>query len=233
MGLKVEYIRFIDDCIASHLGAMEGVRMLELGNQHVYDKKGRIEERTGKAYYTNRGCRHVSVDLNAEDGALPLDLSQRIEKPEWEGYFDVITNSGTTEHVEPFEAQYECFENIHRWLKVGGIVVHLVPDAHELERRGRWKKHCNNYYSLEFFRGLADANGYTMAASGIIDQLTAACLVKEADGPFMSDRAALLAGITRRSGGTQYLGINDAGFSRAQSAINKLRAFRKRVFRRD
>ena len=71
MGLKIEYIRFIDDCIASQLGSMQGLRMLELGNQHVDDKKGRVAEKTGKAYYTNRGCEHVSIDLNEEDGALP------------------------------------------------------------------------------------------------------------------------------------------------------------------
>lgn len=232
MGLKVEYIRFIDDCIAEHLGGAQGKRMLELGNQHVDDKKGRIPEKTGKAYYTNRGCEHVSIDLNAEDGSLPLDLSQRIEKPEWEGYFDIITNSGTTEHVEPFESQYECFENIHRWLKPGGIVVHIVPDAYELQRRGRWKNHCNYYYTLEFFQALADANAYRMSKSGIINQLAAACLVKETDRPFMADREALLAGITRKTGGTVYPGINDAGFTRTQSAIARLKAFRKKLFRR-
>lgn len=233
MGLKLEYIRFIDDCIAGHLGDTAGIHMLELGNQHVDDKKGRIAEKTGKEYYTNRGCHHLSVDLNAEDGALPLDLSKRIDKPEWDGYFDVITNSGTTEHVEPFESQYECFENIHRWQKLGGIVVHLVPDARELDRRGRWKNHCNNYYTLDFFQALADANGYRMTEAAIINQLACVCLVKERDEPFMDDREALLAGIERRSGGTQYLGINDAGFTRTQSAIARLKALRKTLFKRN
>ena len=232
MGLKIEYIRFIDDCIVTELGGMAGTNMLELGNQHIDEKRGRVAESTGKEYYTNRGCNHISVDLNAEDGALPLDLSRPIDKPEWQGFFDIVTNSGTTEHVEPFDSQYECFENIHNWMKVGGIAVHLVPDDHELVLRGRWKNHCNNYYSLAFFEALAEANNYRIATSALINQLICVCLVKEQEQPFMADREALLQHITRKSGGTLYFGINDAGFSRTQLFIARLRAFRKKLFRR-
>jgi hypothetical protein len=98
--------------------------------------------------------------------------------------------------------------NIHNCLKVGGISVHLVPDLDELEQRGRWKNHCNSYYTAGFFETLAALNGYTLVSSEVINGLRCACLRKNSDAPFSEDREALLAGIGRRSGGIVYSGIN-------------------------
>ena len=53
----------------------------------------------------NPGVQHTSFDLNAKHGALPVDLAQPIGDPRWLGVFDIVTNSGTSEHVEPLEAQ--------------------------------------------------------------------------------------------------------------------------------
>ncbi|HSR56104.1 MAG TPA: hypothetical protein VLN73_07665, partial [Alphaproteobacteria bacterium] len=118
------------------------------------------------------------------------------------------TNSGTTEHVEPFEAQYTCFMNIHDCLKTGGISIHLVPDLDELEQRGWWKNHSNNYYTHAFFAGLAELNGYTLVSSKVINGLRSACLRKNSDAPFTEDREAVLEHIGRRTGGVVYSGIN-------------------------
>ncbi len=143
MGLTREYLDFIEDCIRNTIGELSGKKMLELGNQHTMDDS--IPEKTGKTYFKNRDVNHISVDLNGLDGALKLNLSKPEQFLQWEGYFDIVTNSGTSEHVEPKSAQYECFLIIHDCLKVGGIAVHLVPDINELENKGCWKGHCNNY----------------------------------------------------------------------------------------
>ena len=150
MGLEPSYLDFIDECVAATLGELRGRRMLELGDQ-VIDHEA-IPEKTGKQYYENRGVLHTSFDLNGQNGALRVDLSRRIRKPAWLGAFDIITNAGTTEHVEPFEAQYICFLNIHNCLRGGGVAVSIVPDVGELDRHGAWKDHCNHYYSHEFSR---------------------------------------------------------------------------------
>ncbi len=206
MGLQPAYLDYIEECARSELGGLAGTRMLELGDQ-VISIEG-VAERTGKDYYENRGVAHVSFDLNGAHGALEVDLAQPIADPAWRGAFDIVTNSGTTEHVEPYEAQYTCFQNIHDCLKVGGISVHLVPDLDELEQRGAWRNHCNNYYTHGFFARLAELNGYRLVSSKVINGLRCACLRKNVDAPFTADREAVLAGIGRRFGGVVYSGIN-------------------------
>jgi hypothetical protein len=206
MGLQPGYLDYIQECVTSELGDMAGKRMLELGDQTI--GVAGIPERTGKEYYENRGVQHTSFDLNAKHGALPVDLAQPIEDPQWLGAFDIVTNSGTSEHVEPLDAQYACFMNIHDFLKVGGISIHLVPDLDELEQRGYWQSHCNNYYTHGFFALLAELNGYTLVSSKVINGLRCACLRKTTDAPFTENRDALLAEIGRKTGGVVYSGIN-------------------------
>lgn len=203
MGLRRSYLTFIRTSVESTIGAFDGTRMLELGNQRIA-RRAFAGARTGKAYYTRLGVEHTSLDFNGKDGAVPLDLSVEIDKPEWAGHFDIITNSGTTEHVEPFEAQYTCFKNLHAWLKPGGIAVHIVPAVEGLETTDRWTRHCNNYYSAAFFEMLARENDYELVASTVINHLRAACLRKSSDAPFMGDRSLFLSFVTRKEGGIDY-----------------------------
>jgi hypothetical protein len=209
MGLTPAYINFIQKCVEETLGDLKGKKMLELGNQHIAQARGLIREKTGKAYYANLGVEHISIDMNGKDGAIVLNLSKTIDRPEWMGYFDIITNAGTTEHVEPYESQYECFKNLHTWLKVGGIVIHINPAIEELESKGSWKNHCNNYYSRKFFEMLAQENRYEIIASTVINDLRSVCLRKRQEGPFMPDREKFLKHITRKDSGVVYFGIND------------------------
>lgn len=197
MGLTLTFIDYIEDCVQAALGELAGKRMLELGDQVIGDSEP-ISESTGKEYFENRGVLHTSFDLNGKHGALLVDLSKPIRNPKWLGAFDIVTNSGTSEHVEPFGAQYACFMNIHICLKQGGIAVHLVPDIVELEQRGHWKNHCNYYYSHEFFALLADLNGYDFLSSKVIDGLRCVCLRKSSDVPFTQDRDSVLAAIAQR-----------------------------------
>jgi len=183
-----------------------GQRMLELGDQVILDAPDLPP--TGKAYYTSRGFTHTSVDLNGAHGSLRHNLAKPMPHT-WDGQFDVVTNAGTTEHVEPFTAQYTCFESLHRVLAVGGVAVHIVPDVDELDQRGAWKWHSNQYYSHAFFHMLADQNGYRLIASTIlIGGHRCAALHKVADQPFMTDRRMFLSQVARRPGGQIYYGIN-------------------------
>jgi hypothetical protein len=206
MGLQPGYLDYILECVTSELGELAGKRMLELGDQTIGADD--IPETTGKEYYENRGVQHTSFDLNSKHGSLPVDLSQPIQDPQWRGAFDIITNSGTSEHVEPLDSQYDCFMNIHDCLKVGGISIHLVPDFDELEQRGYWENHCNNYYTHKFFNLLAELNGYTLVSSKVINGLRCVCLRKTSHAAFTESREELLAEIGRRTGGVVYSGIN-------------------------
>jgi len=212
MALKQAYLEYINTSIIDTLGQMRGKRMLEMGNQEIKDNS--IVEKTGKEFFTKQGIEHVSVDLNGLDGALPLDLTKPEQFKGMQGRFDIITNAGTSEHVEPKNSQYECFSIIHDCLRAGGIAVHLLPDIDELKNRGRWRWHSFNYYSHDFFRMLAEKNNYRLVSLKIVDGLICSCLQKIEDAPFMADRKEFLGYISRRPIGIIYPDINDRGFIR-------------------
>lgn len=145
MGLQQDYLQFIESSLARC--GLAGGRMCELGNQQLRGSTGL--RGTGKEYFTPR-FEHVSIDLNGRDGALAIDLSLPITDPALVGTFDVLTNSGTSEHVAD---QYECFANIHRLVIYGGLMVHISPIG------SNWPSH-DRTYATEFFNRLFSWAGY-------------------------------------------------------------------------
>lgn len=122
-----------------------GISWLELGNQ-----TNRVRCRPAKEVYAGRGVEvHVSIDLNAKDGALPLDLDEPLPE-HFDGVFDVVTNYGTAEHVNN---QYQVFKTIHDSCRRGGLMIHGFP------LQGTFLGHCRYYYPEEFVKKLA---GYCM-----------------------------------------------------------------------
>ena len=107
---------------------LSGVRtMLELGNK--------VNPQAGLSYkdWFTRHCNieHVSVDVNGLNGALALDLRQPLTPLEGR-VFDMVTNIGTSEHVE--SDQHCVWKNMWDHLAVGGHLVSITPLA------GDW--HC-------------------------------------------------------------------------------------------
>lgn len=128
------------------LGSLDGITsMYELGNKA--NANG-----TYKAYFESLGIHHISIDLNGQDGALALDLTQPLQLEP----FDMVTNFGTTEHVED---QKPVFENIH--LMATKRMAHVVPMV------GNWKGHGQWYVKRDFFEELAAQNGYTIISLDI------------------------------------------------------------------
>lgn len=121
-----------------------GDSMLELG-----DKIN--GEFTYKAYFESLGFRHVSIDWNGKHGALNLDL----RRPQWErlGQFDILSNMGTTEHVDD---QRAVWENIHHLVKVGGVYVGQTP-YHDGQS---WWWHGDWYPTEAWFEKFAFLNGW-------------------------------------------------------------------------
>lgn len=132
----------------------EGLTICELGDQRMKWHP----DKTGKKYLLNLGVKeHISLDWNKKNGALKRDLSKPVD--EWQSYFDMVTNFGTTEHIN--NGQYDVFKNIHNFVKVGGVMVHALPLV------GHWKRHCKYHYEEDFPETLSTINGYECVLSEI------------------------------------------------------------------
>lgn len=130
-----------------------GLKICELGDQRMKW----VPEGTGKKYLLARGVtEHVSIDMNGKNGALRLDLSKPInnekEGDKWYHYFDMVTNFGTAEHVQ--DGIYECFKNIHNFVKVNGVMINDGPPT------GGCPWHSPYHYDPDFFSKLAKLNNY-------------------------------------------------------------------------
>lgn len=126
--------------------ALTGVRVrsvLELG-----DKKDKGKP-PYKLWFEQEGYRHVSVDLNGKNGALPLDLRE----PLGLGVFDLVTNFGTTEHVSE---QMPVWRNIAE--ACGLYFVGTTPTPGKYPGHGIW------YPTHEFYRQFAKLNGFVVEA---------------------------------------------------------------------
>ena len=76
----------------------------------------------GKKIYGLFGIdNYKSLDLFDPRSDFRLDLNKKT--PEIVG-FDVVTNFGTAEHVFNIS---QVFENIHNFLRVGGVALHILP----------------------------------------------------------------------------------------------------------
>jgi len=162
MGLNIKYIEWINEQVDKVYKDVTNLKMLELGNQIIRDNV--VNFKTGKEYFSNLGYEHISIDLNGLDESLIKDISKEEDFYEFFGYFDVITNCGTLEHVEPFEAQYTGFLNIHNSLKVGGLSTHIAPDI-EFSKKG----HCQYYYDLNFWNTIVENSDYEFLGTTIIN----------------------------------------------------------------
>ena len=130
-----------------------GLTWCELGNQ-------KCGTESAKSIYLDRGvAQHISIDLNAKDGAIPLDLDDPIPFV-FLDQFDVVTNYGTIEHVN---RQYQVFKNTHDMCKRNGLMLHVFP------RAGHWPGHGRYYYTEEFAKSLAEACGYQTIHSNLLD----------------------------------------------------------------
>lgn len=141
-----------------------GASILELGNKK---KTAGDVVFTYKQVFQSLGFKHVSVDINGQDGALPKDLT----KPLGLGTFDMVSNIGTSEHVSEndFSGQVECWRNILGAMHVGSVLVSITP------QKGSWLHHGTWYPQKEFFSELAELNGLEIERCYTSDERKPGC----------------------------------------------------------
>lgn len=136
------------------------ISVLELGAQNLYGdyKYGAY----ASEYYQERfNASYKCIDLNGENEALKIDLSQPVHLDQ---LFDVITDFGTSEHVGrtplDWKAIYNCWKTKHILCVTGGYIISENP------KTGNWPGHGFNYYTQEFYKELAEAMGYELKEIG-------------------------------------------------------------------
>lgn len=130
-----------------------GVKMLELGCQNIY-ADGYANMTTSLKEFPERfGVVMETWDILGCQNSKVVDLREPIAK-EHHGKFDVVTDFGTTEHVDG--NYYQARKNIHDACRVGGLMIHETPLT------GHWHGHGHNYLTYEFYAQLSLANDYTI-----------------------------------------------------------------------
>lgn len=197
MGLEVGYLDFMTKHIKNTFGHRNDLRMLELGDQVITPNDYYLFA-TGKEYFQSLGYYHTSVDINGLHGAEVRDLTKTDQFLDLHNQFDILTNAGTTEHVEPYESQFDCWKILHDCVKPYALFLHILPDVHEHDYNGQWRGHCSFYYSHDFFVTLSKACNYTLLESTVIRGHRVVALEKNQHSAFNISKELLLQGISIR-----------------------------------
>ena len=131
-----------------------GLRIAELGNQW----SGWQLSAPVKLIAEWLGAHHQSFDINGLDGSIITDLSMPIAN-DYCGIFDLVTNAGTTEHVNTtldYRDQYHAFRNIHYLAAFDSCMMHVVPS----EKGAHCG--CRYVYTHKFFDSLQRMCGYEL-----------------------------------------------------------------------
>lgn len=168
---NVEGARFFLAVVLETFGDLAGLRICELGNQHIWEPARTV---TGTAHLVARDwmiargvARYASLDTNGLDGSIPCDLSKPLSDHSFDGAFDIVTNMGTSEHVigtatnraEMVANNVVCLANMLDLCRIGGVMVHQVPPV------GTWPGHSPIHYRQGYPQALADSCGSRLSAS--------------------------------------------------------------------
>jgi hypothetical protein len=98
------------------------------------------------------GCEYTAYDIFQGYKTTIFDLNKSDVLPQHRGYFDLVINCGTTEHVLN---QINSFRVIHDATRVGGLIYHALPMVGYMD-------HGYFNYNPRLFRDLVLANEYTI-----------------------------------------------------------------------
>lgn len=162
-------------------------KVLELGAQNLYSCEWEGAPYADKYYY-KKACDYTCLDLNKENNALELDLATKLSLDK----FDIVTDFGTSEHVgingkHDSKVFYNCWLNKHNACKIGELIISENP------KTGNWPGHGFNYVTEDFYKQLAEANGYEIleigehpAMNNTTDGWNIYCVLRKTQEKFMT-----------------------------------------------
>ena len=165
----------------------ENSKVLEFGAQNLYSCEWEGAPYADK-YYSKKACDYTCLDLNKENNALELDLATKLSLDK----FDIVTDFGTSEHVgingkHDSKVFYNCWLNKHNACKIGELIISENP------KTGNWPGHGFNYVTEDFYKQLAEANGYEIleigehpAMNNTTDGWNIYCVLRKTQEKFMT-----------------------------------------------
>jgi hypothetical protein len=109
---------------------------------------------SSRDFWRALGLEYKSVEYDGHRDSIAIDLNKDDVPVEMRGQYDLVVNSGTSEHVAN---QGQCFRVIHDLCKVGGLMIHEVPG-------GGLLNHGLVNYNPKFFWHLCRDNNYVPIA---------------------------------------------------------------------
>jgi hypothetical protein len=144
--------------------------VIEIGDQEmVIDGIGCSPDHKFRNSVKHRFRNWRTLDLHDVQGVEMFDLSKKSDEIDCA---DIMTNFGTSEHVEYEEGQYNCWSNMHNQLRVGGYILHIVPPP------GQWIGHARYHYGVEFFDAFKNI-GYDIKEMSMTYNNLILCLMKK------------------------------------------------------
>lgn len=96
------------------------------------------------------GFQYSAIEFDGHRDSIPLDLNRDTVSRKMKGAFEILVNTGTTEHVAN---QDNAFKVMHDLVCKDGIMIHEVP-------AGGMMNHGLVNYNAKFFFHLARENNY-------------------------------------------------------------------------
>lgn len=113
---------------------------------------------SSRSFWEALGFNYASIDYDGHRNSTPLDLNRDQVPKVMKSKFDLVINSGTTEHIAN---QDHAFKVIHDLVKPGGLMIHDVP-------AGGMVTHGVIGYNMQFFFMLCRDNGYRVIDLGLV-----------------------------------------------------------------
>jgi SAM-dependent methyltransferase len=113
---------------------------------------------SSRAFWESLGFRYAAIDYGGHRDAIALDLNRDQVPSHLASCFDLVVNTGTTEHVSN---QDNAFRIIHDLTAPGGLMIHDVP-------AGGMLTHGLFGYNMQFFFVLCRDNAYDVLDLGLV-----------------------------------------------------------------
>jgi SAM-dependent methyltransferase len=128
-----------------HFGSANFQGLVGVGLEHQPE-----DAPASRAFWESLGFQYAALDFDGHRDSIAIDLNRDPVPKSLKGHFDLVVNTGTTEHVAN---QDNAFRVIHDLVRPGGIMIHELPGQGMM-------MHGFFNYNPKFFWHLCRENSY-------------------------------------------------------------------------